>query len=156
MESGMAAGDRAGPLSAITGARKKRTNVEFQLKGFDQLERRLKALPDKIERKVMRTALRSTANKVKRRLAAGTPRGDPKPLNAYQRVKVSVKSTQKVATARISYKGRGTAHIMRIYERGSRRQPSRPFFQAAIAGYEQEAMQELRQALADAVEKEGG
>lgn len=129
--------------------------MEFQVKGFEQLERRLAEMPGKIERRVYRTALRSTGRKIATRLRAGTP---VRTGRAKKNVKVEVKSTMREAYVRVHYKSFTHAILMArefgSQGRGRRSQPGRPFFDRAIGGYEQEAIGELREALVAAVEKE--
>jgi HK97 gp10 family phage protein len=123
--------------------------VEFRVTGLGSLERRLKAMPGKIERACLRKALRNSANKVARRLKAATPRG----LGAAQRsvgVRVRVNARQG-AYAVIKYRRRPAAY-MGMRERGTRRQPARPFFRQAVSGWEQETIADLRAGLKAAVE----
>lgn len=131
--------------------------IEIRLDGIEKLQKRLDALPGKIQRRAIRKPLRATATKIARRLAAGTPRGDPKPLNAYQRVKIIVRSTDKEAWAKVRYKGR-TGQLMRFYERGvnSRRhhQPARPFFVQAVGNWQEQAKAAFAESLRAAVERE--
>lgn len=129
--------------------------VDIQLRGFDQLERRLRALPDKIERGVMRKTLRASANKVRRRLAAGTPVFSGA---AKRSVKVKkVRSSNNVAYAVIGYSRRSLL-TTRMRERGGRqgKQPARPFFEAAVSGFQDEVMADFRESLKAAVEKAEG
>ena len=123
-------------------------DIDVQLRGADALQRRIDALPAKIERSVFRKALRSTGNKIARRLRAGTPRGETG--LSKRMVKVKVKSTNTEAFARIAYRGRRAA-IMGMYERGTVRQIARPFFDQATSGWEREARRDFEVALERAV-----
>ena len=137
----------------------------IRVEGLEALDRRLRELPPKIERKVLRTALRGTANKVATRLRAGTPRRSGlsagaikvtarvgNKIGAYAAVKYSAK---RLAGTRFGARGR-----MRMREYGNprpgRTQPPRPFFRAAVSGWEGQVTRDLHDALRDAVEKVGG
>ena len=125
----------------------------IRVEGLEALDRRLRELPPKIERKVLRTALRGTANKVATRLRAGTPRRTGATAG---RVRVQARvNKQEGAFAKVSYRGRSAATI-RMRERGTVRQPPRPFFRAAVSGWEGQVTRDLHDALRDAVEKLGG
>jgi HK97 gp10 family phage protein len=109
-------------------------------------------MPGKIERRVLRRALRSTANKIKRRVKPVTPRR----LGLAQRsVIVRVRVRGGGAYAVVRYRGKPSFY-MRIYEKGSSRQRARPFFRRAIAGYEREVTQDFTTALRESVEREIG
>ncbi len=124
----------------------------IRVRGLDALERRLASLPPKIERKVLRGALRKTGNKVKKKLKAGTPR---RTGFAARKVRLQVKvNTSQGAFAKVSYRGR-TAGIMGMRERGTVRQPARPFFERATAGWERETEHDFQEALKQVVEKVG-
>ena len=125
----------------------------IRVEGLEALDRRLRELPPKIERKVLRTALRGTANKVATRLKAATPRRTGATVSKV-RVQARV-NAQEGAFAKVSYRGRPAATIG-MRERGTVRQPPRPFFRAAVSGWEGQVTRELHDALRDAVEKLGG
>ena len=121
----------------------------IRVRGLPALERKLAGMKPKIERKVLRGALRKTGNKVKKKLKAGTPR---RTGFAARKVRLQVKvNTSQGAFAKISYRGR-TSGIMGMRERGTVRQPARPFFERAIAGWERETERDFRDALRQAVE----
>ena len=126
--------------------------IVIRLEGIDELEQRLRAMPDKIVRSVFRKALRSTANKTKRRLKRGTPK---RTGEAGRSIKVKVRIGNSVAWARVQYKGK-PAFYMRLYELGavnSGRQPARPFFNRAIGDWRKQAEDDLAKALERAVSK---
>ncbi len=121
----------------------------IRVRGLDALERRLASMKPKIERKVLRTTLRKTGNKVKKKLKAGTPR---RTGFSARKVRLQVKvNTSQGAFARVSYRGR-TAGTMGMRERGTVRQPARPFFERATAGWEQETIRDFQDALRQVVE----
>ena len=121
----------------------------IRVEGLEALDRRLRELPPKIERKVLRTALLGTANKVATRLKAATPRRTG--LTA-SRVRVVARvNALEGAFAKVSYRGRPAATIG-MRERGTVRQPARPFFRQAISGWEQETIRDFQEALRGAVE----
>lgn len=121
----------------------------IQLTGFDRLERRLAALPAKIERSVFRKTLRATGTKIARRMKAGTPRD----TGAGKRsVKVRVRVRRGGAWARIGYT-RKPAFYLRLRERGSVRQQPKPFFRQAVGPWLEETTRDFDKALERAVEK---
>ena len=63
----------------------------------------------------------------------------------------TVRSTNTEAFAKIGYKGRPAAYLG-MRERGTRRQPPRPFFQAAVSGWEDEVKRDFSESLRNAVE----
>ena len=121
----------------------------IQLIGFDKLERRLAALPAKIERSVFRKTLRATGTKIARRMKSGTPRD----LGAGRRsVKVKVKVRRGGAYARIGYTKKPSFYL-RLRERGSRRQSAKPFFRQAVGPWQEEVIRDFSKALERALEK---
>ena len=114
-----------------------------------EVDRLLSGLPPKIQRAVLGQPLRASANKVARRLKAGTPRDRGVGQRA-AKVK-QVRSTNTEAFAKVGYKGSPAAYLG-MRERGTRRQPSRPFFQAAVAGWEDEVKRDFSESLKRAVE----
>ena len=121
----------------------------IQLIGFDKLERRLAALPAKIERSVFRKTLRATGTKIARRVKSGTPRD----MGAGRRsVKVKVKVRRGGAYARIGYTKK-PGFYLGLRERGSRRQTAKPFFDQAVGPWRNEATRDFGEALERAVEK---
>lgn len=113
-----------------------------------ELERLLNGLPPKIQRAVLRKQLRESGKKIARQLKAGTPRRTG--LGA-RSVRVKVRSTERQAFAKISYRGRRAA-VLGMRERGTRRQSARPFFQAATAGFKEEVLRDFSSSLREAVE----
>lgn len=127
--------------------------ISVTLVGFDALERRLEAMPLKIQDKLYRKALRSAAGKVAKRLKAGTPK-DTGMARRNVKTKISVKTKKGVAWARIQYKGKPSFYL-RVYEHGalkSGRQPARPFFDRAIGNFEAEVSRDFANGLRQAVE----
>lgn len=134
--------------------------VEVKIEGLTALQKRLDALPGKVQRRAIRKPLRATAKKIKERLVRGTPRRSA-PMHAsavglkhaYQTVKINVRVTQRTAYARVRYKGRAELY-MRLYEFGGKRQPARSFFRGALGGFEGEASRDFIEGLKAAVERE--
>lgn len=119
-----------------------------------EVDRLLKGLPPKIQRAVLRKQLRASANKVARRLKAGTPVGETGRGRKAAKVK-QVRSTNTQAFARIGYKGRPAAYLG-MRQRGTRRQPARPFFEEAVRGWESEVKRDFSESLKQAVESKAG
>jgi HK97 gp10 family phage protein len=128
------------------------SGLSIQLVGFEALERRLSDMPGKIERKCYRTALRSIANKAKRRMQAGAPvlSGIGK-----KSVKVKVRVRRGGAYAVVKPTQRPQLYL-RLYDQGSKRQPARPWMESAIGDFRSEATGEFLTALKAAVENNQG
>jgi HK97 gp10 family phage protein len=128
------------------------TALSVQLKGFEELDRRLAGMSARIQNRVLRRALRVTANRFRDRLRGGTPVDQGKARRA---VNVKVKVSGKAAYAAVRYKGRPQMY-MRIRDRGSRRQPARPFFEQTMGNWRAEAVHDFSVAVREAVETHGG
>lgn len=115
-----------------------------------EVERLLSGLPPKIQRGVLRKQLRASGNKIARKLKAGTPTGATKRGQKAAKV-LKVTSTNTEAFAKIGYKGRPGAYLG-MRERGTRRQPARPFFDQAVSGWEEETKRDFMESLKHAVE----
>lgn len=130
--------------------------IRLELQGFEQFRRRLSALPPKIERRVFRKALRRISTKIARRMRSGTPRGPTGMGRKSVKVKVRVRSGRNGgAYVRIGYTKK-PAFYLRLREVGSKRQPARPFFDAAISGWEPLALKDIGDALDASLRKEEG
>ncbi len=124
----------------------------IRVKGLDSLERRIASWPPKLQNKVIRKTLRVTGNKQKKRLKAGTPRRTG--FSARQvKLRVTV-SSRRGASAKLGYKGR-TAATARMRDSGTVRQPARPFFDRALAGWERQVERDFSEALRQVVEGVG-
>lgn len=124
----------------------------IRFEGFEDLQKRIEAMPAKIVASVFRKALRSAANKAATQLRKGTPKlsGD-----ARRAIKVKVKVRKGVAWARVYYKGKPSFY-MRIYEFGavrSQRQFPNPYFDKATRRVRREAEENIAKALRRAVER---
>ena len=129
--------------------------IRLELQGFEQFRRRLAALPSKIERRVFRKSLRRVGTKISRRMKKGTPKVTGATRKSVK-VKVRVRSGRNGgAYVRIGYTKRPTFTI-RLREVGSKRQPARPFFEAAISGWEALAKKDIGDGLEAALKKEEG
>ena len=120
----------------------------IRVKGFGALERKLAAMPRKIQNKVLRKTLRLTGNKQKVRLKAGTPRRTG--FSARQ-VRLNVRVSSRRASAKLRYKGRVGVQ-MRWRDQGTVRQPARPFFDQALAGWPGQVTRDFQIALRQVVE----
>jgi HK97 gp10 family phage protein len=120
----------------------------IRVRGLDAVNRRIASWPPKIQNKVLRKALRLAGNKQKKRLKAGTPRQTG--FSARQ-VRLKVQVSSKRATAKLGYKGRASAW-MRMRDSGTVRQPARPYFDRALAGWEGQVERDFSEALRQVVE----
>lgn len=139
--------------------------VSIQLVGFDDLNRRLAGLPAKIERRALRNGLRASANKIKTKLKAATPRQSG--FSAGRIVVQAKASVARGAYAVVKYSSLsapgtrvGARGRMRMREYGNpapgRTQRARPFFRAATAGWEADVQRQFREDLKAAVERNEG
>ena len=129
--------------------------LQIRFEGFEDLQKRIEAMPSKIVASVFRKALRSAGNKARTQLRKGTPKlsGD-----ARRSLKTKVKVRKGVAWVRVQYKGRPAFYI-RLREFGAlktRNQPARPFFKKATAKTIRDAEKNLAKALRRAVERAEG
>ena len=124
--------------------------VATRVRGLDGLNRRLAAMPMKIQNKVIRRTLRITGNKQKVRLKVGTPRRTG--FSARQ-VRLTVQVSSRRAFAKIRYKGRAGVW-MRMRDTGTKRQPARPFFDRALAGWPGQVTRDFQIALRQVVESQ--
>ena len=120
--------------------------------GIEKLQKRLDALPGKIQRRAIRKPLRATATKIARTLKAGTPRRSGLGKKS---VKITVRVKPTSAWARVKYKGRPAGYL-HVYEFGStkHKQPARPFFERAVGNWQTEAKSAFADSLRAAVERE--
>ncbi len=105
-------------------------------------------MPMRIQNKVLRKALRVTGNKQKVRLKEGTPR---RTGFSVRQVRLNVRVSRGRASAKLRYKGRVGVQ-MRWRDRGTVRQPARPFFDRALAGWEGQVIRDFQIALRQVVE----
>jgi HK97 gp10 family phage protein len=126
--------------------------VTFTLHGFDDLNRRFRGYPPKLKRRAMRVPLTSVTNKTATKLKRGTPR---RTGEAQRRVWKRVSVTDTRAFGIVKYRGR-RAGIMGMRERGTVRQPGRPFFLAAVAGWQQDAQREFTAGIKAVIERNEG
>ncbi len=117
--------------------------LNVKLDGFSDLERYARGLPDKLNRRVIRKTLRRTGNKQKKRLKAGTPR---RTGFSATKVNLNVRVRPLWASARLGYKGK-PSFWLRLRDQGSKRQPARPFFDRALAGWEGQSMRDFQEEL---------
>lgn len=143
--------------------------VSFKLVGFSALERRLKAMPKRIENACFRKALRTAVTKLAKKMRAGTPVGATGRAKKSVKVKVRVRGKRAYAQAKYTRLGwtgefhgtKGTKDpgpplYMRIYDQGGSRQPARPYMAAALGNWRAESQADFLQALRAAVEKNEG
>ncbi len=117
--------------------------ITVRLDGFSDVERYAQKLPDKLNRRVIRKALRRTGNKQKKRLKAGTPR---RTGAGAKQVNLNVRVRPLWASARLGYKFRASLYL-KILDQGSKRQPPRSFFEQAVAGWEEQSMRDFSEEL---------
>lgn len=125
--------------------------LRVDVRGIRELERRLDAVPPRIQNKVLRSALRKTTTRLKRELRRATVRDSGE---ARRQIKTKVRVGKRGAWGRVGYVAK-PAFYMRLREVGSVRQPARPFFEQAVRGWEDMARDEFAQRLKEAVEREG-
>ena len=128
--------------------------IEIRLDGIEKLQRRLDALPGKIQRRAIRKPLRATATKVGRSLRSGTPRRTGAGKKA---VKITVRVKPKSAWARVKYRGRPAGYL-HVYQFGAtarrHHQAARPFFVQAVGNWQTDAKAPFAASLKAAVERE--
>ncbi len=117
--------------------------LNVKLDGFSDLERYARGLPDKLNRRVIRKTLRRTGNKQKKRLKAGTPR---RTGAGAKQINLNVRVRPHFASAQLRYKFRASLYL-KVFDQGGKRQPKRPFFERALAGWEGQSMRDFQEEL---------
>lgn len=115
-------------------------NFKGQLLGFDELRAAIKELPDAMEKRVYDNATRTTARKFQAELKAAVPRGQ-EPSDASRKYgpawrNIRIRRWRNTKGGIVGYSvDRGRAFWLDLYERGTSRQPARPFFRPLLDNF---------------------
>lgn len=145
--------------------------VTVEVKGLDELQRKLEEMAPAVAKKVIRTTLREVGQGLAERMAAAAPKGPPDPgfLSEHFGVKVGYarggdlagsayvgpqgrmyypdrgELSRGLATGKYAHKGGvvPVASVARFLEFGTSKMPAHPFMTAAFDGYEDEALEQI-------------
>lgn len=153
------------------GAMSVKTTIKF--KGVNELAQSLKKLPDRVENKVLQSAVNSGLLPAKKAIIAAAPLGPDKTGNRQHRSQRTAsdwarikkyghlkKQIKIMRLKRVGYKERaarvttGKAFWAFWYELGNRRQPARPFFLPAFTKSVNQVLETLSDKLAKGIERE--
>ena len=134
--------------------------VEAKLTGFEDLSRLLKQLPQKVEDKILQNATMAAAREGAKAIKAAAPSGlEQSPMSQkYGSLKKNIKAKplkklrreKGLRGARIST---GAAFWGYFYEKGTRYQPARPYFDNAFENSASSMGEILRTKIAEGIEK---
>lgn len=134
-------------------------SVSTHLRGAFELERMLRQLPQKVENKVLQKAVTSAAREGRKIIRAAAPRGDGSSVNSKKygtlRKNIRVIRLRRVGNGeRAARIDTGNAFWGYIYEKGSRHQPARPWFEPAFHTAQEKMLSVLLKTVAAGIEKE--
>lgn len=132
---------------------------QVEVTGLAELERNLKALPDRVAKKVLRSAMRSGANIVKKEAQRRAPRGDS-PDSPFLAEHIIVRtpkrrapSSRKFAVLVLVRPGRGAAYGLPL-EFGTQTMAPRPFLRPALEAAAPQALAKIKRQVGRGIERE--
>ena len=135
--------------------------IKVELKGFKELEETLRLLPDRVEKRVLQSAVTSAVRIARREIKKSAPVGQEassvQKKYGYKKLKQSlkVKRLRRVeGSERAARVDTGTAFWATFYEKGTRNQPARPFFKPAFERSKNEMLKKLAERLDAGITKE--
>lgn len=136
----------------------------IEIKGLDEIERRLQALPEKIRRKHIRRVLTDSATivrdeaKLRARRAPIPTRPELGHLADHIELKVWVTLYRANATVGVDWQTHSYGHLIEFGHKvkGQRMSKKHPFMRPAFDNKAEEALNKMVTDLRDAVEKEAG
>jgi HK97 gp10 family phage protein len=117
-------------------------NFKGGLVGFDELRGAIKELPDAMEKRVYDNATRTLARKFQAEFKAVVPRGQ-EPSDASRKYgpawrNIRIRRWRNTKNGVVGYSvDRGRAYWLDFFERGTSRQPARPFFRPLLDNFTQ-------------------
>lgn len=133
--------------------------MEIKLEGFEGFDRLLGELPKVVEKRILQTSVNAAARLGARKIRKNAPRGakNSKSSKTYKPLRKNIRVTRlkrvprNTRAARIST---GDAFWGYIYEKGSRYQPARPFFEPAFKSSRTGMVKELGDRIGAGIKKE--
>jgi HK97 gp10 family phage protein len=135
--------------------------VDIKVGGLERLDRVLRQLPVRIERRVLQSAVTSAVRVGRAAIKRSAPKGRDVSsvqkkygygkLNKELRV-IRLKRTKK--NEKMARVDTGKAFWALFYEKGTRHQPARPFFAKAFEGAEGKMIQKLSERIKEGIERE--
>jgi HK97 gp10 family phage protein len=131
-----------------------------RVEGLSELNKVLQQLPDTVERRVLQNAVNAGGRVILRAVKAVAPRHQGKQSAASKRYGTIVRNLRLQTLSRVRKGMRGTrvwtkdAFWSVFFERGTKRQPARPFAEPAFEQVAGQAVQAVHDKLLEGVEKE--
>lgn len=132
-------------------------DVEFE--GFDDLEKALRKLPDRVQKRVSQSAVTGSIRKARKEIKASAPRGDGSSKAAqqygqlYKNIKVG-KARTRNRNQKSAFVSTGNAFWGYFLEFGTRYIPARPWFIPAFERTTNVMLEELRIRIGKGIDKE--
>lgn len=136
------------------------TSFKIKTSGFNELDRLLSELPQRVENRVLQKAVTGALREEKKNFQSAAPRDEDGQSAAsklygrgYKNIKISrIKRLKKgMRGARITT---GNAFWLLIYELGSKYQPARPWFAPTFRGAAERIIASLSRKIGEGITKE--
>ena len=135
--------------------------VELKVGGLEQLDKLLRQLPERTERKVLQSAVTSSVREARKKIKAAAPVGQ-NPSSAqkkygYGKLKKELRVLRLKRVRKNERAARidtGNAFWAFFYELGTRKQSARPFFGNAFRSAEDAMIKKLAERLRAGIERE--
>lgn len=129
---------------------------EFRMEGLEGLERRMRLLPGRLERKVIRRATRLGANTVRTAVRRRAPHGPTGRLRRSIVTRYSRRRSQRAGKGAVVYTVRNLRDVFYAFflEMGTRFMAARPFFRPAFESSKRDALRRIGKELWAGIERE--
>lgn len=133
---------------------------KMELKGFNELNKSLSQLPDRVENRVLQKSVNAAMREALKDVKAAAPRdtGERSPASQEYGPLWKNLKVRKYRNTKKNQKGArmdtGNAFWAVFYELGTARQPARPFFGPAFRKASEKVLKKLRVELGKNIEKE--
>lgn len=135
--------------------------IKFDLQGFEEADKALRELPEQLQKFALQDATRTAIREARKEIKAAAPRGrgvtSVQKKYGYKKLKNSlrVKNLRRIKKAQAGARvDTGTAFWAYFYEKGTRNQPARPFFQPAFERSKGRVMKKLSEVLFKNIDKQ--
>lgn len=133
--------------------------LHSNLRGFEDMDKALAALPQRVENKVMQRAVTRALRPARQAIREETPIGDTRSpaSKEYGRARSNIR-LHRLRKVKKGSKGArittGRAFWLMFYELGTRYQPARPFFARAFKRMQEAILKDLAKELGEGIERE--
>lgn len=133
--------------------------IDVKVGGLENLDKMLRQLPSNIEKRVLQSAVTSAIREGRKEIKKSTPRGAKQSpaskkygaLRTNLRVKRLRRTEKNEKASRVDT---GRAFWAVFYEKGTRHQPARPFFEPAFKRAEGAIIKKLAERIKAGIERE--